>query len=57
MHLCFSFTILDLQNSMLTLWQADCFNQADCHGQINLVKNKKKNSERSSDERMNMCDM
>ena len=23
---------------VLTLWQADCFNQADCHGQINLAK-------------------
>ena len=22
----------------VTLWQADCFIQADCHGQINLVK-------------------
>ena len=26
----------------LTLWQADCFNQADCHGQINLIKKFKK---------------
>ena len=23
---------------VLTLWKADCYNQADCHGQINVVK-------------------
>ena len=37
-------------------------NHSDCHGQINLVKKLKKNffkkrSERSLDERMNICDM
>ena len=35
-----SVTRIKLNNVMLfNLWQADCFFQADCHGQINLVKN------------------
>ncbi len=43
----------------LTLWQADEFNQADCHGQINLVKKKKfkRRSERPLDERIDICGM